>query len=93
MFTPNQIKTTIRPKTTRAQDAGKYSNAELDQFWNRILFSKHSDKTLHSFLLILQTILMHTFLKQIHKKLFVLDYMKKSENFLLFYHHGLLMRS
>ena len=23
-----------------------YSNAELDQFWNRILFSKHSDSTL-----------------------------------------------
>ena len=25
---------------------GIYSNAELDQFWNRILFSKHSDSTL-----------------------------------------------
>ena len=46
MFTPSQIKTTIRPNTFTAQDAGKYSNAELDQFWNRILFSKHSDSTL-----------------------------------------------
>ena len=46
MFTPSQIKTTIRPNTLRAQDAGIYSNAELDQFWNRILFSKHSDSTL-----------------------------------------------
>ena len=36
MFTPNQIKTTIRPNTCTAQDAGIYSNAELNQFWNRI---------------------------------------------------------
>ena len=46
MFTPSQIKTTIRPNTFTAQDAGIYSNAELDQFWNGILFSKHSDSTL-----------------------------------------------
>ena len=46
MFTHNQIKTTIRPKAFTAQDAGIYSNAELNQFWNRILFSKHSDTTL-----------------------------------------------
>ena len=46
MFTPSQIKTTIRPNTFTAQEAGMYSNAELDQFWNRILFSKHSDSTL-----------------------------------------------
>ena len=47
MFTPNQINTTIRPNTFTAQDAGVYSNAEeLDQFWNRLLFSKHSDTTL-----------------------------------------------
>ena len=46
MFTPSQIKTTIRPNTFTAQDAGICSNAELDQFWNRILFSKHSDSTL-----------------------------------------------
>ena len=46
MFTPSQIKTTIRPNTFSTQDAGIYSNAELDQFWNRILFSKHSDSTL-----------------------------------------------
>ena len=46
MFTPSQFKTTIRPNTFTAQDAGIYSNAELDQFWNRILFSKHSDSTL-----------------------------------------------
>ena len=46
MFTPNQIKTKIRPNTFTAQDAGIYSNAELDQFWNRIFFSKHSETTL-----------------------------------------------
>ena len=36
MFTLSQIKTTIRPNTFTAQDAGIYSNAELDQFWNCI---------------------------------------------------------
>ena len=46
MFTPSQIKTTIRPYTFTAQDACIYSNAELDIFWNRILFSKHNDSTL-----------------------------------------------
>ena len=46
MFTPSQIKTTIRPNTFTAQDAGINSNAELDPFWNRLLFSKHSDSTL-----------------------------------------------
>ena len=46
MFTPSQIKTKIRPNTFTAQDAGLYSIAELDQFWNRILFSKRYDSTL-----------------------------------------------
>ena len=46
MFTPPQIKTTIRPNTFTAQDAGIYSKAELDQFWNRLVFSTHSDSTL-----------------------------------------------
>ena len=46
MFTHSQIKTTITPNTFTTQDSGIYSNAELDQFWNRILFSKHSDSTL-----------------------------------------------
>ena len=46
MFTPAQSKTTIRPNNFTTQDAGTYSNAELDQFWNRILFSKRSDTTL-----------------------------------------------
>ena len=46
MFTPSQSKTTIRHNTFTAQDAGIYSNTELDQFWNRIPFSKHSDTTL-----------------------------------------------
>ena len=46
MFAPSQIKTAIRTNTFKRQNAGIYSNAELDQFWNRILFSKHSDFTL-----------------------------------------------
>ena len=43
MFKRTLIKTTITPKTFTAQDAGIYSNAELDQFWNRVLFAKHSN--------------------------------------------------
>ena len=39
MFKPTQIKTTITPNTFTAQDAGIYSNTELDQFWNRVLYS------------------------------------------------------
>ena len=47
MFTFSEIKTTIHPKNTfTTQDAGIYSNAELDQYWNRILFSKQSETTL-----------------------------------------------
>ena len=46
MFTPSQIKTTIRPNTFTAQDAGIYSNADFDQFWNSFLFSKLSNSTL-----------------------------------------------
>ena len=37
MFKPTQIKTAITPNTFIAQDAGIYSNAELDQFWNSII--------------------------------------------------------
>ena len=46
MFTPSQNKTTIRTITFKAQDAGIYSNDELDQIWNIMLFSKHSNSTL-----------------------------------------------
>ena len=41
MFKPTQSKTTITPNTFTAQDAGVYSNAG-----SRVLFTKHSDKTL-----------------------------------------------
>ena len=47
MFTSLQVKSTIRPNIFTTQDAGIYSNAQLDMFWNRILFSKLSDSTLH----------------------------------------------
>ena len=46
MVKPTQIKATKTPITFTAQDAGIYSNAELDQFWNRVLFAKFSDTTL-----------------------------------------------
>ena len=42
MFTLYQIETTKPPNTFTTQDAAMNSNAELDQLWNRILFSKHS---------------------------------------------------
>ena len=37
MFKPTQIRTTITPNTFTAQDVGINSNADLDQFWNRVL--------------------------------------------------------
>ena len=46
LFTPSQIKPIIRPNTFTAQEPGIYSDAELDQFWNRVFFSNHSDSTL-----------------------------------------------
>ena len=46
MFTSSQIKTTIRVNTFKAQGACIYYNAEINQLWNRILFSKHSDFSL-----------------------------------------------
>ena len=46
LFTPAEIRTTIRSITITAQDAGIYSNAELDQISKRIRFAKHSDTTL-----------------------------------------------
>ena len=36
----------ISPNTFTAEDARIYSNAELNNFWNRVLFTKHSDTTL-----------------------------------------------
>ena len=87
MFTPSQIKTTIRPNTFTTQDASIYSNAELDQFWNKILFSELSDSTLQlvrKLLVIPSFHLIHLTMMQIHlMKIFtlhyVLAYMKNSK--------------
>ena len=46
LFKPKQIQIAISPNTFTAQDAGIYSNAKLNNFWNRVLFTKHSDTTL-----------------------------------------------
>ena len=83
MFTFSQIKTTIRPNTFSSQDAGIYSNAEIDQSWNRILFSKHSDSTLQLLVKLLVTlsshlillITMQILLTIINTKHYVMDYM------------------
>ena len=45
LFEPTQVQT-ISPYTFTAQDAGIYSQKELKHFWNRVLFTKHSDNTL-----------------------------------------------
>ena len=46
LFEPTQIQTAISPNTFTAQDAGIYSQKEFKHFWNRVLFTKHSDNTL-----------------------------------------------
>ena len=83
MFTNSEIKATIRPNTFTAQDAGILSNAELDQFWNRILFSKHSNSTLqllgkalsYSLFHLILLIMMQIYLMIIHTIHYVLVYM------------------
>ena len=40
LFKPKQIQTAISPNTFIAQDDGIYANAELNNFWNRLLFTK-----------------------------------------------------
>ena len=46
LLEPKQILSAIGPNTLTAQEAGIFSNAELTNFWNRVLFRKHSDTTL-----------------------------------------------
>ena len=46
LLEPTQIQTAISPNTFTAQDAGSNSQKELKHFWNRVLFTKHSDNTL-----------------------------------------------
>ena len=95
MFTLSQNETTISPNTFTAQDAGIYSNAELDQFWNRILLSKQSDTTLqllgkaHSYSFISSNTLNYDANTPmiIHTIPFVLDFMI---NYLIS-HHSLLL--
>ena len=49
MFRPTQIKTTVTPNTFTAQDAGIYSNAELNQFRNRVFLYSFKDWITRSF--------------------------------------------
>ena len=46
LFEPTQIQTAFSPNTFTAQDAGIFFREELKHFWNRVLFTKHSDNTL-----------------------------------------------
>ena len=45
LFETKQVQSAISPKTFTAKEAGIYSNAELQNFGNRGLFTKHSDST------------------------------------------------
>ena len=47
-FKLSQLNTTIRPNTFTAQATCIYSNAELDQFCNRILFCLHTSTSRES---------------------------------------------
>ena len=83
MFTPSQIKATIRPDTFTAQDAGIKSDAELVQFWNRIEISKDFDTTLqlsgkapsYSFIHLIHLTMIQILLTEIFIIHYVLDYM------------------
>ena len=48
-FEPNQVQSAIRPNTFTAQEPGTYSHAEITNFWNCALLTKHSDTTLMRF--------------------------------------------
>ena len=45
-FKPKQLQSAISSITFTAPEAGSYSNAEITNFWNSVLFTKHSDITL-----------------------------------------------
>ena len=45
-FEPKQVQSAINPNILTAQEAGIFYNAESANFWNRVLFTKHSDTTL-----------------------------------------------
>ena len=84
MFTTSQIKTTKWPNGITAQVAGIYSNADLDQFWNRIFFFQNTQFNTSSFrktqLFVIPSFHpIHLMTMQIHlmkilRKHYVLDY-------------------
>ena len=43
LFEPKQTQSANSPNTFTAQEAVFYSNADFTNFWNRVLFTKHSD--------------------------------------------------
>ena len=46
LFEKKHVLSAINPNTSSAQEAGIHSNCEITKFWNRVLFTKHSDTTL-----------------------------------------------
>ena len=46
LFEAKQVHSAKRPFPFTAHEVGIYSNAQLANFWNRVLFTKHSDTTL-----------------------------------------------
>ena len=43
---PKQVQTAVSPNFLTAQEARIFSNAELSNIWNRVLFTEHSDSKL-----------------------------------------------
>ena len=60
-FEPTRVQTAISPNTFTAKDAGNFSQKKLKLSWNRVLFTKQSDKT---FQLLGKTISYETMRKQ-----------------------------
>ena len=46
LFEPKQFQPAISPNTFTAQGSGFCPNDDITSFWNRVLFTKHSDTTL-----------------------------------------------
>ena len=45
LFEPEQVQSATSPNAFTAQGAGIISNAEVTNFWNNVLFTKHSETT------------------------------------------------
>ena len=49
LFEPKHVEAAESPNFFKAKKTGMYSNVALPNFWNRVIFTKHSDGTLKLF--------------------------------------------